>query len=95
MKQYQWPGKSLLSGVMVSVMLAVATSVGLGTSPLLAADNTPPETEWEKTFGGSNQDIAYSVQQTTDGGYIIAGWTDSYGAGGHDVLLIKTDADGN
>jgi len=52
------------------------------------------ETLWEKTFGGSDNDYGYSVQQTSDGGYIIAGKTSSFGAAGQ-LYLIKTDASGN
>ena len=50
---------------------------------------------WSNTFGGNDSDIAHSVQQTMDGGYVIVGHTLSFGAGGFDVYLIKTDADGN
>ncbi len=50
---------------------------------------------WTRTFGGTGYDVAYSVKQTADGGYIVAGSTDSYGAGGSDVYLIRTDANGD
>jgi hypothetical protein len=53
---------------------------------------------WRKTFGGTGEDLGNSVQQTGDGGFIIAGYTDSYDLYEHGtsaVFLIKTDANGN
>lgn len=47
---------------------------------------------WTKTFGGALDDVANSVKQTSDGGYIVAGETNSFGAGDIDYYLIKTDA---
>jgi hypothetical protein len=49
---------------------------------------------WSNTYGGSSDDIAYSGQQTSDGGYILAGKTESFGAEDRDIWLVKTDADG-
>jgi hypothetical protein len=51
---------------------------------------------WSCTFGDPNEyDIAESIQQTADGGYIITGWTNSYHAVGTDALLIKLDTNGS
>lgn len=50
--------------------------------------------EWSKTFGGSGDDEGWCVRSTADGGYIVVGTTSSFGAGVHDVYLIKTLADG-
>jgi hypothetical protein len=49
---------------------------------------------WDRIFGGPRNDIGYSVQQSVDGGYIIAGSTESFGSGGKDLWLIETDDKG-
>jgi hypothetical protein len=55
----------------------------------------PHVDSWQKTFGGLQDDIGAAVLETSDGGYIMAGHTASYGAGGMDLWMIKTDAAGN
>jgi hypothetical protein len=66
-------------------------SILFGSSTLL----TPPEIEWEGTFGSEYDDIGHSVQQTCDGGYIVTGEIGSDDGGPRDIHLFKTDASGN
>jgi len=51
--------------------------------------------QWERTFGGNEDDSPRSAQQLHDGGYVLLGSTESFGAGGQDAWLIKTDALGH
>lgn len=60
------------------------------TSPSEAAS-----TMFSRTYGGTDNDAAQSVVQTSDGGYAIAGSTRSFGAGGSDFWLVRTDSMGN
>ena len=55
----------------------------------------PPDSLWSRTFGGNGDDRCSSVQQTLDGGYVLAGNTRSFGAGDTDFWLVKTDANGD
>jgi len=74
------------------VSLFLVSNFGFGQAPSI---------EWQKSFGGSGDDYAYSIQQTTDGGYIVAGDSDSNNGdvtGNHgmeDYWVVKVNAFGN
>jgi hypothetical protein len=61
----------------------------------LIKTNSTGDTLWTKTYGGDSSDYATSVELTSDGGYIITGYTKSFGAGKYDVYLIKTNSTGD
>jgi parallel beta-helix repeat protein len=77
--------------------LAGTTSDGAGGSDFwLVKTNSLGELIWSKTYGGLNGDDANSVVQTSDGGYAIAGNTNSFGAdNSSQAWLVKTDTWGN
>ena len=52
------------------------------------------DTLWTRTYGGIGYEWGSYVQQTSDGGFVIAGQTPAFGAGGFDVYMVKVDANG-
>jgi hypothetical protein len=77
----------------------IITGYGVGDgwvpcSMILIKTDFEGNKQWDRVFGGGGEDRGFSVRQTTDGGYILTGVTHSYGGGGEDALLIKTDPEG-
>ena len=70
-------------------------SYGSGYQMYLIKTNSTGNVTWSKTFGGGGFELGYSVKQTSDGGYVLLGYSDSYGSGLYDVLLLKLSAIGS
>jgi hypothetical protein len=77
------------------IILGSAMSNSIKLDVFLVKTDSKGNKIWQKTFGGNKDDWGESIAQTNDGGYIIVGGTSSFGAGGNDVYLVKTDAQGN
>jgi hypothetical protein len=77
------------------IVTGYSTSYGDSNQVYLVKTNSSGDTMWTRTYGGARNDYGSSVQQAEDGGYIVAGYTYSYGAGDRDAYLIKTDAYGD
>jgi len=78
--------------------LAVGSTNSFGAGGLdvyLIKTDEYGDTLWTKTYGGTGSDYGSCVQEIPDTGYIIAGYTESYGSGGADAYVIKTDLNGD
>lgn len=93
-------GGSIAVGYTESVNGDVSFNYGAGDCWVIKID-AAGLVQWEKSFGGSGFDYGHSIQQTTDGGYIIAGYSESTdgdittNAGGGDCWIIKLDNSGS
>jgi hypothetical protein len=99
-RTYGGPGWEYASSVQQTtdggyVLTGPTSSFGTGGDVYLVKTDASGTLTWERNYGGPSGDGGSSVQQTTDGGYIVAGYTRSYGAGEADVYLVKTDASGD
>jgi uncharacterized delta-60 repeat protein len=78
------------------IVAGVTRSFGAGNyDALIIKLNSSGNIQWSRAIGGTNADEARSIQQTSDGGYIVAGWTNIFGTGNYDFLIIKLDSSGN
>jgi len=88
-------GSSVQPGNSGYIITGYSDSYSPGNNVYLVQTDNGGNYQWSKGYGGGNNDYGNSVWSTTDGGYIIAGNTGSFGLGGNDVYLIKTDANGS
>lgn len=78
--------KQLIKSHLVLITIALLSNRAIAQAP---------DTLWTRIFGGSDTDIGNCVRQTSDSGYIIVGWTESFGNINGDIYLIKTDCSGD
>lgn len=76
------------------VIAGYTSSLGQSSDLWLVKVDALGKMQWDDTFGGSGEDVGYSVSQTGDGGYVVAGTTKSYGMGSEYLWLMRTDSNG-
>ena len=76
------------------ILVGYTFSLGLGADVFLIKTDSEGVEEWNQTYGGMSADAGFSVQQTTNGGYILGGYTESFGNSRHDFWLVKTNSEG-
>ncbi|HEX2014377.1 MAG TPA: cadherin-like domain-containing protein [Nitrososphaera sp.] len=85
--------RSTSDGGFVTAGLSYSFDEGGGDFWLMKFDRNE-KLEWQRTYGGGGFDMAHTVAPTRDGGYLIAGFTTSFGAEGKDYFVIKVDSSG-
>jgi predicted secreted protein len=76
-------------------VVGFTASFGAGSNDFwLVKTDASGNMQWNMTYGGAANDQSTSIVQTSDGGYALGGWTNSFGAGDYDFWLVKTDASG-
>ena len=71
------------------------SSFGSGGDIFVAKMDSGGDLSWSRTFGGGNSDSSSSILQTTDGGYVLAGKTHSFGLSNDNIFIAKLGVDGN
>jgi len=90
--EYGFSGIQLKDGYLVT---GYTTSFGAGSRDVYAAKLDPGGKEiWTRTYGGAGWDVGMAAAEAGDGGYVMAGYTSSFGNGEEDVLMIRADAQG-
>ena len=78
------------------VLTGITASYGAGTADLMVVKmDSSLAVTWAKSYGGTGNQKGQSIQQTADDGYIVAGYSDSFGSSGAMVWVLKLDSSGN
>jgi len=93
---YEWAYDLVQTGDGGYALAGQTWSFGAGSSDFwLVKTDAAGTMQWNQTYGGTEFEAAWALVQTSDGGYALAGWTWSFGAGNGDCWLVKIDANGN
>lgn len=77
------------------IVAGATASMGAGFhNALLLKVDASGDAMWSRAFGGDGHDNADAMEPTNDGGYVLAGFTESFGAPGRNMYVVKTDAEG-
>jgi len=94
--EYDHPRSLVVTSDGGFVISGCKTSYDTGKSDVwLMKTDSAGNMEWNKTYGGARSEDVFSMKTTSDGGFILTGHTSSFGAGGYDCWVVKTDSAGN